>query len=316
MSILFIGGALVILAIVLLIVGLTGKPAGQDLVEERLGDKEAKKKKKRKKKDEKQESVIGAAVDRAVEGRGFAKNLADQLAQANMKWTVGEFLTLTATVSIAGGLIFYVMKRAFLIPVGVLVGFFLPRMYVGFRKSARLKAFNNQLGDALNLMVNSLRAGYSSTQAMESIANEMPPPISEEFGRVVLEMQLGVPFDTAMANLLRRMPSADMDLIITAMSVQREVGGNLAEVLDSISFTIRERVRIKGEIKAMTSQGRITGTMVTLIPFALGVFIGAVNPKYIGHLFSDPCGWIMIGIGIAMIGFGYFVMNKIVSIEV
>ncbi len=316
MSILLIGGGLVILAVVLLIVGLTGKPEGQDLVEERLGDKEAKRKKKEKKKSEKQESMIGAAVDRAVEGRGFAKNLADQLAQANMKWTVGEFLTLTATVSIGGGLIFYVMKRAFLIPVGVLVGFFLPRMYIGFKKSARLKSFNNQLGDALNLMVNSLRAGYSSTQAMESIANEMPAPISEEFGRVVLEMQLGVPFDTAMANLLRRMPSADMDLIITAMSVQREVGGNLAEVLDSISFTIRERVRIKGEIKAMTSQGRITGTMVTLIPFALGVFIGAVNPDYIGHLFADPCGWIMIGIGLAMIGLGYFVMNKIVSIEV
>ena len=154
---------------------------------------------------------------------------------------------------------FIVINRYIFIPVGVIVGFFGPRIYLGMRKSARLKAFDNQLGDALNLIVNSLRAGYSTTQALEVISNEMPSPISDEFGRVVLELQLGVSFDTAMANLLRRMPSPDMDLVITAMSVQREVGGNLAEVLDAISFTIRERVRIKGEIKTLTAQGRITG---------------------------------------------------------
>ena len=223
---------------------------------------------------------------------------------------------MSATIALGASVIFYLIDRAFLIPVGLLGGFLAPRIYIGMQRNKRLKNFNGQLGDSLNLMVNSLRAGYSTMQALESISSEMPPPISEEFGRVVLELQLGVDFDTAMQNMMRRVPSADMDLIVTAMSVQREVGGNLAEVLDSISETIRERVRIKGEIKSMTSQGRITGTLVTMLPFAVVGFIALVNPSYVGLLIEDSCGWIMIGVSLVMIGLGYFAMNKIVSIEV
>lgn len=312
--ILIIIGVVVVLAVILLVVGLSGRPAGQELVEERLGEPEKKRPPKEKK--GKRESVVGAAVDRAVAGRGFAQNLATQLARANLKWTVGEFIVMTVVLAMGAGLLFFVIKRIVLVPIGVIGGFFLPRIYLAQRMNKRLKEFNDQLGDALNLMVNSLRAGYSTLQAMEVISDEMPAPISEEFGRVVLEMQLGVPFDTAMANLMRRVPSPDMDLVVTAMSVQREVGGNLAEVLDAISFTIRERIRIKGEIKVMTSQGRMTGYVITLLPFALGVFIYMVNPEFMGQMFTDPCGWIMIGISVVMIGAGYFVINKIVSIEV
>lgn len=313
-SIILIGGAVVLFSIILLVVGLSGGPAGQELVKERLGDTEKKLKKKEKK--GKRESVVGAAVDRAVAGRGFAQNLSTQLARANLKWTVGEFIVMTVLFSASAGLLFFVLNRIVFVPVGVIAGFFLPRIYLSSRKTKRLKDFNDQLGDALNLMVNSLRAGYSTMQAMEVISNEMPAPISEEFGRVVLELQLGVTFDDAMANLLRRMPSPDMDLVITAMSVQREVGGNLAEVLDSISFTIRERVRIKGEIRTMTSQGRMTGYVITAIPFALTGFIYMINPEFMGGMFTDPCGWIMMGVSLVMIALGYFVINKIVSIEV
>lgn len=315
---LLIGGVVILSSILLLAIGLSGggKPAGQELVEERLGDSGRKTKRRERRKKEDRESPIGAAVGRAVAGRGFAQNLATQIARANLKWTVGEFLVMTALLASAAGLIFFVVKRIVLVPVGAIAGFFAPRIYLGIRKNKRLKDFNDQLGDALNLMVNSLRAGYSTMQAMEVISNEMPSPISEEFGRVVLELQLGVPFDTAMANLMRRMPSPDMDLVVTAMSVQREVGGNLAEVLDAISFTIRERVRIKGEIKAMTAQGRITGYVVTGIPFALATFIYMVNPEFMGTLFTEPCGWLMIGISLVLIVLGYVVINKIVSIEV
>lgn len=314
---LIIGGAVILTSIILLIVGLSGsKPAGQELVEERLGTGERKKKKRQRKQGEERESPIGAAVGRAVAGRGFAQNLATQIARANMKWTVGEFIVMTVLLALVGGLLFIAIKRVVFVPVGIIAGFFLPRIYLASRKNKRLKDFNNQLGDALNLMVNSLRAGYSTMQAMEVISNEMPAPISEEFGRVVLELQLGVPFDTAMANLMRRMPSVDMDLVVTAMSVQREVGGNLAEVLDAISFTIRERVRIKGEIKAMTAQGRLTGYVVTAIPFALGGFIYMVNPDFMSVLFTEPCGWVMIGASLILIVLGYVAINKIVSIEV
>lgn len=312
--IILIGGAVVLVSIILLVVGLSGRSAGQELVEERLGDTEKQPQKKEKR--AKRGSVVGAAVDRAVEGRGFAQNLATQLARANLKWTVGEFVVMTVIFAAVAGLLFFVLNRIVFVPVGVLAGFFLPRVYLTSRKNKRLKNFNDQLGDALNLMVNSLRAGYSTMQAMDVISNEMPAPISEEFGRVVLELQLGVSFDAAMANLMRRMPSADMDLIITAMSVQREVGGNLAEVLDAISFTIRERVRIKGEIKTLTSQGRATGYVITALPFALAAFVYLINPNFMGGLFTDPCGWVMIGISLVMIAFGYFVINKIVSIEV
>ncbi len=312
--ILIVGGVIILISVILLVVGLSGRPAGQELVEERLG--ETGKKKKAEEKKGKRESVVGAAVDRAVAGRGFAQNLATQLARANLKWTVGEFLVMTVLVSTVAGLLFFALKRYVFVPVGVIGGFFLPRIYLSSRMSQRLKAFNDQLGDALNLMVNSLRAGYSTMQAMDVISNEMPAPISEEFGRVVMELQLGVAFDTAMANLLRRMPSADMDLVVTAMSVQREVGGNLAEVLDAISFTIRERVRIKGEIKALTAQGRMTGFVITGLPFALGAFIYMVNPEFMGTLFTETCGWIMIGVSVLMIGLGYFFISKIVNIEI
>lgn len=312
---LMIIGAVIVIGIILLAVGLLRQPTGQALVEERLGERQRDAEVEAARRDE-GPGFISTTVDRAVAGRGFAENLATQLAQANLKWTVGEFLVLTLLVATSFGLLFYAIQRYVLIPVGVIGGFFLPRIYLGIRKSQRLKEFDNQLGDALNLIVNSLRAGYSTMQALEVISNEMPAPISEEFGRVTLELQLGVPFDTAMANLLRRMPSPDLDLIITAMSVQREVGGNLAEVLDAISFTIRERVRIKGEIKTLTAQGRYTGYLITGLPFVLATFIYLVNPGFIDPLFSDPCGWIMIGISLVLIVIGYIAINKIVSIEV
>lgn len=308
-----IGGVL-LLAIVLLVVGLSGKPAGQDLVEKRLGRRD---KKKREEQDsERPEVGVSAIVDRAVAGHGFADNLAIQLAQADLKWTVGEFLVLSFLLGLVLALVFYVLKRYIFIPVAVLFSFFGPRLYLGYRKSSRLKAFDNQLGDALNLIVNSLRAGYSTAQALEVISNEMPSPISDEFGRVILELQLGVPFDTAMSNLLRRMPSPDMDLVITAMSVQREVGGNLAEVLDAISFTIRERVRIKGEIKTLTAQGRITGYLITGLPFVLSGVIYLINPEFMSQMFEDPCGWAMIGIALFLLVIGYISVSKITNIEV
>ncbi|MBN1878270.1 MAG: type II secretion system F family protein [Anaerolineae bacterium] len=309
------GGVILVLVIALVVALMGGKRSGQDLVEDRLG-KKTKPKKEKKEKKESATSVLGSAVDKAVEGRGFAQKLATQLARANLKWTVGEFLVMSAALAIVASAVFYLLNRAVLILLAVPGGFVGPLIYLNMQKSKRLKSFNDQLGDALNLMVNSLRAGYSTMQAMEVISKEMPAPICEEFGRVVLEMQLGIPFDTAMGNMLRRVPSPDMDLISTAMNVQREVGGNLAEVLDSISFTIRERVRIKGEIKAMTSQGRITGYVITALPFGLGGFIYFMNPGYMGRMIEDPCGWGMLGTSLVMIVIGYVVMSKIVDIEV
>ncbi len=175
----------------------------------------------------------------------------------------------------------------------------LPRFYVRRQQGQRLIRFNNQLADMLNLMVNGLRAGYSSMQAMEAVSREMPPPISDEFRRVVQELQLGLSMERALDNLLRRIPSDDLDLVVAAMNVQREVGGNLAEILDTISHTIRERVRIKGEIRVLTSQvmysGRFLAMMPVLISLALfaaeqALYDAVLQPGYSPDRYSDAGG--------------------------
>ncbi len=175
----------------------------------------------------------------------------------------------------------------------------------------------------LNLMVNGLRAGYSTMQAMEAVSRELPAPISDEFHRVVQEMQIGIPMEKALDNLLRRIPSDDLDFVITAINVQREVGGNLSEILDTISFTIRERVRIKGEIRVMTAQVRTSATVLSLIPVFLAIALWFVSPEYIGSFFTESsvlpqplCGIVAVATIIGMIVLGYFVMMKIADIEV
>jgi tight adherence protein B len=262
-------------------------------------------------------SPIGDALNRALARRGLGADLATQLARADLKITVGEFVAATVILVVAAGGAAYILKRDIIVTIGAsLAGFFAPRFYIGLLRGRRLRAFNDQLADTISLMVNGIRAGYSILQAMEAVSREMGPPIAIEFGRVVQEVQLGLPLEQALNNMLRRVPSEDLDMMITAINVQREVGGNLAEVLDSISYTIRERVRIKGDIRALTSYGRGAGTMLSAIPVILSVIIYLINPEFISLLFVHPCGWIMLGVAVLGIVSGYLVIRKIVNIEV
>src|SRR5690606_19439772 len=213
-----------------------------------------------------------------------------------------------------------------LVIVLFLVGLRAPRMYIGYAANKRLRTFEGQLSDTLNLWVNALRSGYSVLQGMEAIATELPPPISREFERVVQEVRLGLSLEQALANMLRRVPSEDLDLIITAVSIQREVGGNLAEILDVISHTIRERVRIKGEIQTLTAQGRLTGWIISGLPVGLAFILYSINPDYGGQMIvreapfiipeTLPCGWLVLAIGAFMIFLGAMAIRKIVDIEV
>ena len=140
--------------------------------------------------------------------------------------------------------------------------------------------------------------------------------MSVEFLRVTREIGLGLTTQEALANLLRRIPSSDLDLMITAINVQHEVGGNLAEILDTIAFTIRERVRIVGEIRSITAQQRLSGTLLSGLPILLGLVLYVLNPSYMSKLWQETCGWVMMGTGLVMIVAGYFAIRKIVSIEV
>lgn len=263
-------------------------------------------------------------LTKKVEKSSYGDNLAKELAQADIKFKPGEYIAFIVISGVILAILAYVVSGMSLVfgVVGAILGAMLPRMYVRSQQKKRLIKFSDQLGDMLNLMVNGIRAGYSTLQAMEAVSRELPPPISDEFHRVVQEVQLGVTMETALDNLLRRIPSDDLDLVITAINVQREVGGNLAEILDTISHTIRERVRIKGEIRVLTSQMSFSGKLLAVLPVGVFVVLYFVNRAYIMTLLAPesnaafPCGYAAIAASGLLIVIGYFVMNKMAQIEV
>jgi len=318
-TILIIGG---VLAFLLLIVGIIVSIGSEkSLVEERLGQYTE---------DEYDKQMAAAAgdssaltdwvnvrVERSSWGEGIAKNLA----QADVKLKPAEYVALMVILVIVLGALAYFIggKNIVSALIGVVVAFLLPGIYVRRQRAQRLQRFNDQLPDMLNLMVNGLRAGFSTVQAMEAVSKELPAPISVEFRRLVQEMQIGIPMEQALDNLFRRIPSEDLDLIIAAINVQREVGGNLAEILDTISYTIRERVRIKGEIRVMTSQVMYSGRFLSVLPFILGAILWFINRSYMMMFFNPEtkiCGGIMIGVIILLISSGYFAMTRVANIEV
>jgi tight adherence protein B len=268
--------------------------------------------------DRERYSPLADGLERALEGRSFAANIQTQLARADLKLTVSEYLALQVILVIGGFAGAYILfgGGVLLAAAGAVIGFFAPRIYVRIRQGRRLNQFNDQLGDAINQMSNGLRAGYSVLQAMDSVATELPEPISVEFRRVVQEMQLGLSMEHALNNMLRRIDSDDLDLMITAININREVGGNLADILDVIGFTIRERVRIKGEVRTLTAQGRASAYVITFLPIGLTLLLLVMNRDYIMKLFSSYCGWAMVGVGVILIGSGAFALTKITNIEV
>jgi tight adherence protein B len=294
---------------------LVSRRSRQSLIEERLGI--AERRGARAEAISERRTPVADALNRALVSRGVGADLATQLARADLKITVGEFMVTTVILVVAAAGLAYFLRRDVVITAGAcLAGFFAPRFYVRILRNRRLKAFNDQLGDTINLMVNGIRAGYSILQAMEAVSKEMGPPIAEEFARVVQEVQFGITLEEAMDHMLRRVPSDDLDMMITAINVQREVGGNLAEVLDSISFTIRERVRIKGEVRALTGQSRASGYLIAMVPVVLAVVVYLINPEFMGKLFTDPCGYVMIAAAVIGIILGFVVINKVVQIDV
>ena len=309
-----VGVVVLLLLIIGVIVSITSE---RSLVEERLG---------RFLEDEQPEqeseggsSIITEWLNRRVARSSGGDRIARELARADLKFKVAEYYALVFMSTVVVGLVAYVIQPNIVSAIiGAVIGFFIPRFYVKRQQTVRLNKFNGQLGDMLNLMVNGLRAGYSTMQAMEAISRELPAPISDEFHRVVQEMQIGIPMEKALENLLRRIPSEDLDFVVTAINVQREVGGNLSEILDTISFTIRERVRIKGEIRVMTAQVRSSGLVLSLIPVFLTLALWFISPEYISSFFDRGpfCGWLAVGTIIVMILSGYFVMMKIADIEV
>jgi tight adherence protein B len=262
------------------------------------------------------------AADRV--GRGNAKkgkpSVAEQLGRADLKLRTSEYFMIQIGAAVLLGLI---AAARFGFPGGIIqvvlfaiAGYLIPGFYVKYRIGRRLKAFNGQLGDTLTLLSNALKAGYSFAQAIDTVAKNAVPPIADEFARAVREMNLGGSPDEALQNITKRIASADFDLVATAYSIHRTVGGNLAEILDNIAYTIRERVRIKGEIATLTAQARASGTLITFLPLVLATFMYFVTPTYFRPMFENFIGWILIAIGAFMIFVGNLIIRRVVAIEV
>jgi tight adherence protein B len=279
-------------------------------------DAAEKTKKKAKRKRDRKEVDPFATLSADVEDKRFTTKVQRDLARANLKLRVAEYYYIRIGASLALGVILFVFRDPVSGIVGFLVGYMLPRFWVGRRISGRLNAFNKQLPDTITLLSNSLRAGSSFLQSIELVSREGGPPMSEEMGRVVREVNLGLGMEEALHNLVRRIKSDDLDLMVTAIGIQQQVGGNLAEILDTIAFTIRERVRIKGEINTLTAQGRVSGYLVAFLPIGLGVALNAINPAFMAPLFTETVGRILIGVGAVMMTIGFLAIRKITDIKV
>lgn len=256
-------------------------------------------------------------LSKYFESQQLSRLLEHKLIQAGWPLKGSEFLVICLGTALFLLLLVFIVTAKILIAVlGAIVGYLLPIFVLKLKIAKRVKTFNEQLGDSLILIANSLRTGYSFMQSIEMVSREMPQPISVEFGRTLREMNLGVTTEDALHNLAKRMNSDDLDLVITAVLIQRQVGGNLAEILDNIAGTIRERVKIKGEIKTLTAQGRISGLVIGIMPVGLGMIIYSINPEYIRILFTAPQGKMML-IGAVFSEFlGIMLIRKIVNIEV
>jgi len=276
------------------------------------------------------QSAALANLNKAMEQRDFGANLARDIARADLKLKVSEFLFIWAGAIIGVPVVMFIFSfvlpalgNPILLLVGAFIGFMLPRFWLNRRKAGRLGAFNKQLPDTITLIANALRAGSSFLQAIELVVREARPPISTEFARVIREVNLGLPFDQALENMVRRVRSDDLELMATAISIQHQVGGNLAEILDSIAFTIRERVRIQGEIRTLTAQQRLSGYVVGFLPIALAGFLFIAAPGFMDPMFENPpgilglpAGMIILFIGGFMMFIGFMAIRRIVDIEV
>ncbi|HEV3234423.1 MAG TPA: type II secretion system F family protein [Candidatus Dormibacteraeota bacterium] len=203
----------------------------------------------------------------------------------------------------------------FPVAIAVVIGYLLPTFYLRRRMAKRRQAFEAVLGDTISLVSNSVKAGYSIQQAMASVAENGRPPLAEEIGRVVRESSLGIDTETALQHANERLASKDFDLLVTAILIHRSVGGNLSEVLDKIAETIRERVRVHGEVRVLTAQARASGYIITALPFAVGALLSVISPTFERPLFTSPIGWGMLAVGLVSISIGYAIIRKITDIH-
>ena len=256
-------------------------------------------------------------IDHLIEKKTFVQKMILEFQKADLKLRYSEYVGLYFLCTIGPGILGLIFTKSVggFFMLG-LPGLVVPRFYVKFRQFQRIRRIDGQLVDALILISNSLKSGYSFLQGMELVAEEAPHPISSEFRRMLRETNLGYPLEQALDGMGERVPSEDLDLVVTVVKIQRQIGGNLAEILDKIVHTIRERIRIKGEISTLTAQGKLQGIILTLLPPAMCVGIYLMSPDFMMPLFTTLLGKAMLGVAFILQMFGGFMIKKIVEIKV
>jgi tight adherence protein B len=249
-----------------------------------------------------------AAVSRDLEVAGSRLRPTEYLA---IRLACGLTFFLVALLAFK----FSALGMMFGVPIGFL-GYLFPRFYIRLRQKRRLKKLDKQLPEALTMLSGALKAGVGLLQGIENVVDNMSSPISEELGKMLHEAALGSGMEAAMKDLVQRIPSKDLDIVITAILIQREVGGNLAEILDTVSYTIRERERIKGEIQTLTTMQRWEGYVAELIPLLLAGLLFLINPDYMMTLFNESVGRIMVGVAVVWQFIGFLIIRKIVDIDI
>ncbi|HVC34460.1 MAG TPA: type II secretion system F family protein [Chloroflexota bacterium] len=256
-------------------------------------------------------------VQSLLSGSSFADQWAVDLVAAGLPLRVGEYLLLRwiSAIAFAAVALLAGLPSLFAIPAAVL-GFYVPKFYVGFKQQQRVGKFNDQLVDALSMMANALKSGSSFLQAIDLVARELPAPVSEEFGQVVAEVSVGAGLDEALTNLTKRIKSYDLYLVVTAMIIQRQTGGNLAEVLENIAYTIRERMRLLRQVQVLTAQQRLSAIVVALLPLFLLIVLSLTTPSYHGPFLASTLGRIMLAVAFVFQVLGFVVMNRLAQIDV
>jgi tight adherence protein B len=310
----FLVGILVTLAVGILLYGLGQVLQPQDTVEERL---EAWLVSSSADVASEPSSRLIDSLDRRVAGRDFAANVRRDLARADLSLTVAEYMLIRIGLIAVLFVLGFALGRNLLVALlAAAVGFVAPLTYLRVRQGKRLRAFSAQLPDVLDQMVGSLRVGYGLSQSIEWVGRQMPDPAGAEFSRVVREMQLGWSLPEALNSMVRRMMSDDLALIVTAIEIHYETGGRLADILETVGHTIRERVRVQREINVLTAQQRYSGYVLIIMPIALAAVLMVLSPEYEGQLFTPgPTLCIPIGAGLMMI-LGFLLMRRIVEIDI
>jgi tight adherence protein B len=321
MTIALIAASLAAVAVLSFFVGLQRMAPKRDPMEERLAEYglseyirgvQHSKKEKSKANDGKRMPVL----NRLLQGRGMAEKLNRALMRADVPLTAAEFALIMLMLG-GGGLLLGTWRLNTVL--GIVFGLVLtaaPLFYLKFRESRRRAAFIAQLPDVLTLLVGSLRAGYGLAQAIELVAREVPEPACKEFARVVRATGLGLPLQRALEIMAERIESDDLDLMVTAINVQYEMGGNLSAVLDTISDTIRQRVRVLREVSALTAQQRLTGTILALLPVGLAVAISMMQPDYFEPFFEPGWPQVLPLVAISLMVIGFLIIQKILDIKV